>query len=65
MVNNNMPKEWKELLPETVISFIEMRVPEKKLFWALNKVLGYQDITHKKISNKDLEIIKKLIKEYL
>lgn len=65
MVNNNMPKEWKELLPETVISFIEMRVPEKKLFWALNKVLGYQDITHKKISNKDLEIIKRLIKEYL
>lgn len=60
-----MPKEWKELLPETVISFIEMRVPEKKLFWALNKVLGYQDITHKKISNKDLEIIKRLIKEYL
>ena len=60
-----MPKEWKELLPETVIAFIEMRVTEKKLFWALNKVLGYQDITHKKISNKDLEIIKRLIKEYL
>ncbi len=63
--NNNVPKEWKELLPEMVVSFIESKISPENQFPAMNALVTYQDITHKAICKEDIDLVMKLIKEYL
>lgn len=65
MENNNVPKKWKELLPETVVSFIENKVAPENQFPAMNALVTYQDITHKAICKEDIALVMKLIKDYL
>lgn len=60
MENNNV-----KLLPETVVSFIESKVAPENQFSAMNALVTYQDLTHKQICKEDINLVIKLIKEYL
>lgn len=65
MENNVVPKAWESLLPEKIVSYIKSKVPESQQFWAFNCLVTYQDLCHETISDNDLPLVRKMIKDFL
>ena len=65
MINKDVPKEWKELLSKEVILFIERKIASGNQRSAFNTLIGFQELTHTLIDWKDLDLIQKLLSDYL
>ena len=65
MINKDVPKEWKELLSKEVILFIERKIASGNQRSAFNTLIGFQELTHTLIDWNDLDLIQKLLSDYL
>ena len=65
MLDKEVPKEWLDLVPEELLSFIESKVSSENLYSAMNTLICFQDLTHKSIDWNDRNLITKLIQNYL
>ena len=65
MINKDVPKEWKELLSKEVILFIERKIASGNQRSAFNTLIGFHELTHTLIDWNDLDLIQKLLSDYL
>ena len=65
MINKDVPKEWKELLSKEVILFIERKIASGNQRSAFNTLIGFQELTHTLIDWNDIDLIQKLLSDYL
>lgn len=65
MINKDVSKEWKELLSKEVILFIERKIASGNQRSAFNTLICFQELTHTLLDWNDMDLIKKILSDYL
>ncbi len=66
--NKNVPdpiEDWKNELPKTIVDLIEKNVAKTEIFEAYNRLISYKDLVHIDFRDEDLDLAKRLLKDFL
>ena len=58
-------EDWKNELPKTIVDLIEKNVAKTEIFEAYNRLISYKDLVHIDFRDEDLDLAKRLLKDFL
>ena len=65
LINKDFPQEWEELLSKEVILFIERKIASENQRSVFNTLICFQELTHTLLDWNDIDLIQKILSDYL